>query len=454
MSYNTGWKNPLGISQYSKYDGKVGSTWSRRDKAKLDEPKSRRKAYDLSAVCYRLTRTQYSALMYIYDFDFNIPAKAVIKKVMIKLIVCQDNVTSSRVVTTLLKLKTGESTSDKGAGNNNAPSNTWITHRYAHYNGMQELIAGNSTQTVQNLWGVNLTPAMVNNRNFGCVFQCGGNGTSQHKAYVDSIQMYIEYDIPADTPTVIVKPEPVTPVVEPVTPPPYTIDTKLSAVKYNTLNPTSYIDQTTISQPYDNPGGYHFWIKYKNNAYLKNNTKVIIDQNSKPVIIETDGKLMFSGGSTSVTIPSQLIRGTSDSQYFKSSTFPLAPDYIEQFYDMYVFSTITDFNKYDTNHQGYIESTVKLYSTKTVNGKLQKDTQLDSITFKLNNTNSNIANSQTIIEDCIFKNNKSNKGAAIYNLGRLYVKNLKFSNNTTHGTGKNNCQFYDVNICRDGEYDT
>lgn len=444
ITKNTGWKNPKVIKQYNKYNGKVGSSWSRLDTVKLDEPKSKTEPYDLSAVCYKLTKTQYSALMYIYDFGFNIPSKANITKILIKLIKCGDDITTSHVQTTLLKLKTGASVTDQGVGNNIAPFKAWRSHRDANRMGMDETTHGNSTGTIKNVYGVNITPAMVNSNNFGCVFQCGADGTLGHKAYVDSIQMYVEYTIPDDTP--IVTP---TKTVEESR---HDVSAEISLVKYNTLSPTQIIAQTTISQSYDNPGGYHFWIKFTNAAYEKNGTKVITSQYSPTYILESDEKLMFSGGTHSLTIPSQLIKGTSDSQYFKSSTFPLAPDCIEQFFDVYAFSTVTDFNKYVTPPDTYIESTVSLYTTKIVNGKTVKKDLVNSVTFKLNNSNSNISNSQTIIEDCTFVNNKANKAAAIYNLGRLYLKNITFTNNTTHGTGKNNCQFFDIDICRDGEF--
>ncbi len=445
VTKNTGWKNPNTITQYAKYNGQTCSAWSRLETVKLDEP-STDKYYDLSAVCYNLTKTKRSALMYLYGFGFNIPSNATITKVLIKTCACQDDITSSHVITEILKLKTGASVTDSGSGNNLAPKTAWRSHKTANQIGMEYTTVGESTQSVKDLWGVNLTPAIVNNSNFGCVFQCMGDGTLGHKAYLDNIAMYIEYTINDDVP--IIKPTTNTD-----TSANYTITNSISAVKYDTLNPTKYIDQTVISQPYDSTAGYHFWIKYKNSVQTKNNTKVILAQNSKPLILETDNKTVFAGKKTQLIIPSIAVKGTSDSRYFKSDAFPLAPDYLEQFYDVFVFSNITDFDKYDTNHRGFIESTIKLYSTKTSNGKTVKNTQLDTITFKLNDTTSNIANSQTILENCTFINNKANKGAALYNLGRLYVKNLKFKENHTYGTDKNSCAFTDVDICRDKEFE-
>ncbi len=443
LTKSTGWKNPNTINQYAKYNNQTCSAWSRLEMVKVDEPRSRKNPYDLSAVCYNLTSSKRSALMYCYNFGFNIPSQATITKIMVKTCVCQDDITASRVRTQIIKLKVGANLTDSGVGNNLAPAQPWRTHKYANQIGMMYETVGDSTSSVKSVWGVDVTPAIVNNSNFGIVFQAMGNGSHKHKAYVDNIQVSIDYTLPEETP-IVTPPKPV-PVIS-------NIKSSLSVIKYDTLNPTVYTGQTVISQSYDSTTGYHFWVKFKNEVQVVNNTKVISNQNSNPLILETDGLTIFPGGTKQIIVPSMLIKGTTDSRYFKSDDFPLAPDYIEQFYDVYVYSNVVDFDKY-ANGRSFIESTVKLYSTKVVDGKTVKDTLLDDITFKLNSTTSNIANSQTILENCKFVNNKANKGAAIYNLGRLYVKNLSFKNNTTYGSNKNNCQFFDVNICRDGEFE-
>lgn len=431
ITKNTGLKNPQTVSQYAKYNNNTCSAWNRLETIKEDE------VTDLSAVCYNLTNTKRSALIYCYNFGFNIPSNATITKITVQTVACQDDITKSHVQTQIVKLKLGANTTDSGVGNNLAPKKPWRTHKDAHIIGMQYATIGDSSSSVKDTWGVDVTPAIVNNSNFGVVFQCMADGTQKHKAYLDSISMSIEYTLPEETA-----------IIQPIENK-GTIDISLSTKKYNSITPTKILDQTIINQPYDSTSAYHFWVKYKNNAQTKNDSNVILDQISEPVIIETDGKLIFNGGNTSYTIPSQTIKGTSDSRYIISSTNENAPNYIEQFYDVYLFSNITDFN----SEESYIESTVKLYSTKLSNGKYVKKALLDSITLEIGSSVSNIANSQTILDNCTFLRNAANKGAAIYNLGRLYVNNISFDDNHTHGTGRNNCAFFDVDICRDKEFE-
>lgn len=442
---------PKQIDQCVKLNGEVFSSWSRLEKVKRDEYADGTHPYDLSAVAYNISKSRKSGIVYASDFGFDVPENAIITNIECYYKFCADDITKDKVHTNMVKLKVGASINDTGVGKYPVADVEWITHRYANRNGMQTQTISNGDKSVKDFWGVEITPSMVNSKNFGFLIQCQGGGSAKHKVYLDNMRVQISYKISERSNIIVAPPKKSNVTPKPVQPIPYHITTTLSAMKYDTLTPNQYIEQSVISQPYDSSKAFNFWIKHQNNAITRDNKLVIDNQQSKVFILETDGKLVFRGGGTSKVVNSVLVKGTSDVRYFKSDKYPLAPNYIEQFEPYSVYTNVYDYNLFDTTGKGFIESTVTLYSSKLVNGKYVKNSKISSITFKMTNNLSTISESKCVIENCRFINNVANKGAAIYNIGRLYTKNITLKNNTTEGQGKNNCQFYDVDICRDKE---
>ena len=58
----------------------------------------------------------------------------------------------------------------------------------------------------------------------------------------------------------------------------------------------------------------------------------------------------------------------------------------------------------------------------------------------------------TILRRCTFTNNEANKGSAIYNTGRISIVDSKIYDNKTRGADKNDCEFWDANMCRGFEF--
>ena len=433
---------PKKIDQCVKIGGETYSSWSRLEKVKNDEKLDGTHPYDLCAVAYNISSTRKSGIVYASDFGFNVPDNAEITKVTCIYKICADDITKDNVETTMLKLKVGASTSDTGVGKYPVSNVKWITHRKANQNGMQLETVTNTNQTVEQYWNIKLTGAMVNSSNFGFLIQCGGTGKSKHKVYLDNMRMQLSYTIPEEHSII---PTSVKPTETPI---PYHVATSISTSRYDTLTPTNYIEQSTMVQPFDSTEAFNFWLKYRNFAITRSNKKVILNQTSNSFILETDGKTVFTGGSTMKPVYPINVIGTSDTRYFKSTEYPLAPEYLDYFYPVHVYSNLSSF----TGTGQYIESTIKLYNADMSSGVLTKKNLIDSITFKLSNNISHFANSKCVLENCTFEQNRGNKGAAINNRGRLYTKDLTFIDNVLSGDNAQ-CVFYDVDICRDGEYE-
>lgn len=119
--------------------------------------------------------THASPVLYASNYGFKIPTKAKITKIEVCPIVQQatdpkrKKYGKSISKIKLLKLKTGTSTTDYGVGNSKLPSNTELP--YKKWSTTDKYTSSGTLKE----WGVStLTPSMVNNSNFGCVFQCIG----------------------------------------------------------------------------------------------------------------------------------------------------------------------------------------------------------------------------------------------------------------------------------------
>lgn len=434
---STSYANPMSISQCTSYKGEKFSSWSgkRLGTVKADELNKKGKQWDLSAVAYKVSSTRKSALMYAYNFGFNIPLNSKITKVIVKQVFCGDNNTNGRAKTYLVKLKTGASTNDTGVGNNKSDNVKWRTHSYAHRNGMQYSYIGDTTQTVKEFWGVDLTPSTVNNSDFGCVVQANATTKSGHKLYLDNIQMKVYYTKDETTTT-----------TDELT---YENDIKVKYAITNKKQDQLTIDPDTkapkivttlpLTQAYDNPKALKFYVRYSNMAGTDSKGKNhIVDVESDELYLVTDENLLFQGAVNKIKISKKKLKGTTNKKY-------LDMKYIWYYFEHSVYINPKVYLKMQFEDE--ITSKVTLYKM-----KIDDEHKIGSLTFNITQGNSDIPYSQTIIKNCEFVDNTANKGSAIYNTGRIYTYNNRFQNNYTIDSNgalqKNKCQFFDVNLCR------
>lgn len=449
---STSWAEFSQWDTCNKYKGEKFSTWSipRIKYVKKDELNKRGGQWDLSAVCYNLTTTRKSALLYCYDFGFNIPKDSEITKVVVKQVFCGDDKTNGRVTSYRLNLKTGASTSDLGVGNNVSDKVKWRTHRYAHRNGMQYNYIGDTSKSVKEFWGVELTPSIVNSKDFGVIIQCNASSTKTgHKAYLDVVNVKIYYKKAETKPTKTVdNKEEVLNADNSMT---YTlsrdkqetVSTKKDKTGKSTVLKThNTIEKNTLATsddpiPYDNPNMIKFFVRYQNNVVSDSKKKkYLIDAKSKKLLLVSDSKVLFDNNSNKKTIESLTVKGSNDTNYVNMG-------FNWYFLEQYCFINPDIVNSW--NDKTDDTSTITLYTADDTN------TKLATLTFYISEGNSNIPYSQTILRNCVFESNHSNKGSAIYNTGRLYTENLEFYDNQTYGTTRDKCQFYDVDICRKHE---
>ena len=195
---STGWKQPTSVSQHSK-DVNKGHTcypWSDlKDILKNDFH------YAYIPTSGGIDSLRASAYIYAYNYNFKIPANATIKKVSILPVIKQANGKNYGKVmkVKLLRLKIGSSTSDMGMGKDLAATQTYIENYRVPFSWTDE-----SSWKYNNKYAfegtpaefeVNLTPAIVNSTNFGCVFQVVGTGLKKWvMPGVAKLMMKVEYD--------------------------------------------------------------------------------------------------------------------------------------------------------------------------------------------------------------------------------------------------------------------
>lgn len=429
----TAYSNPMTISQCTSLNGEKFKAWSskRLGTVKYDELNKKGKQWDLSAVAYNVSSNKKSALLYAYNFGFNIPENARITKVIVKQCFCGDNNRNGRAKTYLVKLKTGASTSNTGVGYNKSDNVKWRTHAYAHQHGMQYSYIGDTTSSVKEFWGVELTPSMINNSDFGCVVQVNATSSSGHKVYMDNIQMRVYYTLEEVTPS--------------------DVDTSKQLEYMVTYRKQDTLSEKTVNlypstQAYDNPKSIPFYVRYQNNCVTDSEgKKYLLDATSDVLYVVTDGKLLFEGAIKQKRISSRSLKGTDDKRYFGKKT-----PRIWYYYECYVYINPNVAKLFIDNDE--VTSTITLYKN-----SVKEENKCNTITFTIESGNSNIPYSQTIIKNCKFVDNTANKGSAIYNTGRIYTYNNYFSDNFTidsnGATQRDSCQFFDVNFCRVVEED-
>lgn len=463
---DTGWCDPHKIAQCTTYQGKNFAKWFNIDPAKLDEPNTQRH-YDLSAVTnYVVSANKPTAILYAYGYNFNIPATSIIKKVELRRVVCADDITRDRVKDSIVKLKVGASVSDYGVGNNKSEGTTWVTHAYAHRNGMQYITTTHDDNTsVKDFWGVELTPEMVNNENFGMLTQMVGTGSSGHKLYLDAIQIKITY-AEGEVNTIVQKP---------VVDPEYFADNvgfyRVSRADYGadgglndeygvpTATPLQYTEATqNLTKVGNNP--IPLWLQIKIVPITdENGVKRIPSGKTVPVALICDENSCFTNGKQVRIVGSRKFEGSSDKHYLEEGLGKPGGIY---HYIRFGIKPTVDIESLTSNS---ITTTISVRATKKVNGEYvpvrdktdytvyREGNQYSwndiTLTYTLGETA--IPDSMTIIRNCKFIDNHANKGGAIYNTGRLYTSDLTFKNNTTKGEYKDNCEFKDVDICRKWE---
>ena len=202
---DTGWKAPLSVAQDSRDSVNNG----RRCYNFLDLTDILRNDYRHAYIPTTggIDKSHASPIVYAYNYKFNIPANATIKKVYVLPVIEQGNGLGLGKITRLkrLNLKVGASTTDNGTGidivnkypflkNLEIPVQSW-TSEDTFKIGSSYIPAGDST-----FWGVELTPSVVNSTNFGFVLQMVG--TKEKKWVMPCIAkmlMKIEYTVPAIT---------------------------------------------------------------------------------------------------------------------------------------------------------------------------------------------------------------------------------------------------------------
>lgn len=192
---DTGWKMPNSISQDARY-GKVNkytcySYININNILKTGTSKyANQPEYSTGT-----NNTHDAPRLYAYNYNFNIPSNATITNIQVRVTSCRMTYHSSgKLYTKLLKLKTGASTTDTGSGDNVASQDqsTYKTRQWKEY-------TYKGSPSDKEKWNLNVTPSMVNNSNFGCVYQVGNQNSSWCIPRVALIEMKIEYTEPTAT---------------------------------------------------------------------------------------------------------------------------------------------------------------------------------------------------------------------------------------------------------------
>lgn len=466
---NTGWCDPSKLAQCTTYNGRTFAKWFNLDTAKVDEANTQRH-YDLSAVTnYAVSNATPSGILYAFGYKFNIPSTAVIKKVEFQRVVCADDITEDKVRDSIVKLKVGASTSDYGVGNNKSASTEWVTHAYAHKNGMQYIVTTHDDNTsVKDFWGVELTPEMVNNENFGMLTQIVGKGKRKHKLYVDAMQIRITYieDVPKEEKPVVV-PKIVDPEYFPdnvgfyrVSRANYGADGGLVVNGVATTTPLEYSEETQNLTKIGNKP-IPLWLQIKIVPITDANgvKRIPGGKTIFVALVCRDEHSCFTNGKRVRIIGPRQFEGTKDPHYLEEGEGK--PGGIYHYIRFGVHPTVN----VEEMTSNSITSNISVRIAKKVNGEYvpmmdttdysiyREGNQFSwntlSIVYTLGETA--IPDSMTTLRNCKFIDNHANKGGAIYNTGRLYVSDLIFQNNTTKGDYKDNCQFTDVDICRKWE---
>ena len=420
ITKNTGWRSPTQVDQYSAY-GKVNQ-YTCYAYSDLDDIKKRDGAYAYIPYSGGVNQTHRSPRVYCSGFKFNIPSNATITKILIRQRRCMNTYTYNKtyIKDYRINLKTGISTSDYGVGNNLSEGKIWSVKT----KGFEDYTVGDKgNRTVQDVWGVKITPATVNNQNFGCVVQCEGTGKTWHCPKIDSIEMCVYYTqindenkAPSTTsnPSNIKKSE------------------KQQSVQIESMLVKEYQpDDSEILQVTANSIGEEYvytpfilWVRYRN--YVDSTNNILLDGYNGEIKFTLNNNLRFEDGKKTKTIQAFEFKLNSDEK-------DITRGYKTIFKELLVYPVKAGTGIISVNGVHY-----------DVNGET-KETQTVELT--VSESLVSLANSMCELNKVTFTNCDATKGSAICNLGALTGKYLNFNDITN----VDKC-FFDYDKYRDSEY--
>lgn len=421
ITKDTGWQLPTAVTQYNEY-GKVNQTicYAYSNLVYLKKRDNTVASIEGDGGVNLITA---SPIVYTYGYKFNIPDNATITKIQVR-IRRKCNTTTAKssqgIKDQVVRLKTGASVTNYGEGTNQADGAKWSSREL----GLSDYTYGNTKETVYEQWGMNVTPAMANNSNFGVVSQCIGLSEAMMQPVIDSVEINITYTQLGTTNT--------------------TPDTTSETVKEN---PHQDVQLTSEVNTYYQPDGQEeathqmitsqyidyiytpisFWIRYKNHVQ-RNNWGVEYIENGKhdQITIEVNECLRFANGSNTKILPVTRIEESLDRTD------------IERGYK----SILRQVQVYPQKVGTGIITVKGLVPSKNNN---TTTTQTLNITIKESFTNT--SNSHTIINNSTFKNCQATKGSAIFNDGKLTYNNL-----TLNDISNQDKVLWDYDKYRDGEF--
>ena len=182
--HNTGWKNP-GSALFNKFGENYRATLLSPDNIKQLDTNG---AYTNNAVD-GVRADRRTGYLIGYNYNFGIPADAYVVGVDIRIFRRRTTVGSATAKDYHIGLRNGSLSSHGRIGSNMAKSSIWETSfTVSDYGGSK------------NLCGANLTPAIVNNTNFGVVLQAVGASASVYAGVsIGAMQLRIHYALIPDS---------------------------------------------------------------------------------------------------------------------------------------------------------------------------------------------------------------------------------------------------------------
>lgn len=412
---NTGWCYPNQVSQFAEF-GKVNKS-SCYAFANLDRIKKEDGLCAYIPSNGGVNETHNSPRVYCYDFKFHIPADAHITKILVKQRRKKGNVgTNTKIKDWLIKLKVGANVSEWGVGNDLSKGMEWNSKNA----GLSDYIAGENYDTVQATWGVEVTPAMANNQNFGCIVQCTGTGKPFDTPEIDSVGMCIYYKIPSSETDNDAEGSS----VQQGRKQSENIFSKL--VKEYQPDDTEVLQTTvtSISEDYCYTP-FIIWLQYR--SRVNSETGIINQGYNDEIRLWCESSLRFSNGTNKMVFPMYNFEEITDKD-------DLRRGYVTRYTWIKVYPV-----SYDP------EAKVKAYGVHySENGEIKREQE---IILHVSESIFNLSSSTTELNKCTFNDCSAVKGNSIYNAGSLTFTNLKF--NTLPTTDK---EFWDYDKYRDGEF--
>ena len=420
---DTGWHITNNITQWTDY-GNVNETTCYAY-SNLDYLKKRDNTCASIAGDGGVNSTHGSPVLHCSNFKFNIPNNATITKIEVrqrrKCNTKQQN-TKEGIVDRIIRLKVGAGDKNYGEGINNSTDAKWVNKESE----LKDYTSGNYDDlTVYDVWGIEVTPAMANNQNFGCVLQSIGTTDTMMQPVIDCVEIKITYTQLETTTT---------------TPENTSKDKNIivnTQSKYITTRIDKYYQTDTQEDP-SNPmktslsldyiyTGTSFYIRFINNVQTnpKNGVQFIEEGLHDPITITLD-KLRFRNGNTKMIIPPTKVRGSTDKEDIKRG-------YIS------ILKEITVYPTEEGTGTITIEGLHKTVNKETITTETIEITVRPSVLIA--------GNSLTTIKNSTFTNCQATKGTAIYSYGQLTYDNLTLNDITTVDK-----VLFDYDKYRDGEF--